>query len=70
MSNSKKSSALEFETNNLKQPKVFKDGITWPGGIPAEAGNSFTSDEAQDSLRRVSRRITPPPFSVRIERQD
>jgi hypothetical protein len=53
---SKEKKQPEFASNNLGQPKVFTNGITWPTGKPSSHQSDFTQGDFQNALKKASRK--------------
>ncbi len=54
---SKEKTQTEFASNNLGQPKVFRNGITWPSGKPSSDQVNFTQGDFENTLKQVSRKV-------------
>jgi hypothetical protein len=59
----KEKKQTEFASNNLGQPKVFTNGITWPGGKPSSDKVVFTQGDFENGLKKVSRKVSAPAQS-------
>jgi hypothetical protein len=54
---SKEKKQKEFAPNNLGQPKVFTNGITWPSGKPSSDQVVFAQGDLENAPKQVSRKI-------------
>ena len=50
----------EFASNNLGQPKVFVDGITWQSGKPTLVAGVFAQTEIEGTLPQRTSKPTKP----------
>lgn len=54
---SKEKKQTDFASNNLGQPKVFTNGITWPSGKPSSDQVVFAQGDFENALKQVSSKV-------------